>query len=377
MRTDHPHNNRIWQYDALRILACFSVLMLHSAAQCWYGLPIDSTDWLIANTYDGLVRFGVPVFVMISGALFLAPDRKYSLRKLYTHNILRLAAAYVVWAFIYAVWSVKVLPTEEQSVSLFLDYLAEPRYHLWFIPMLVGIYMLLPLLRLIVIGDNAVDKSAKPDSRKRYVEYFMLLFFVFQILPQTLLAVTGNERIINLLEVLPIGMVQGYLGYFFLGYYLAHMTPGLACRRWIYGLGLAAIPAGALASNFLSRRAGRANTLIYDSYSIFTMLGAAALFLLFRQMGRREKRDAEGMRRTKREPWAVLRGILREVSDCTMGIYLMHLLVMELLFHITGFYSGSLPLFAGIPLLALVCFCISLAITMVLRRIPRVGKYIC
>ena len=62
---------RLIHYDLLRIFAAFSVVMLHSAAQFWYSLDIYSTEWLIANSYDALFRFGVPIFVMISGALFL------------------------------------------------------------------------------------------------------------------------------------------------------------------------------------------------------------------------------------------------------------------------------------------------------------------
>ena len=62
--------------DVLRIIACFSVIMLHTSAQAWYSLPVDSGGFKIANSYDALFRFGVPVFVMISGALFLAPEKE-------------------------------------------------------------------------------------------------------------------------------------------------------------------------------------------------------------------------------------------------------------------------------------------------------------
>ena len=71
--------------DILRIVACFSVIMLHASAQPWYSLPVDGIGFKIANSYDALFRFGVPVFVMISGALFLAPDREITIKKLYWH----------------------------------------------------------------------------------------------------------------------------------------------------------------------------------------------------------------------------------------------------------------------------------------------------
>ena len=67
------NKERIIHYDLLRIVAAFSVVMLHSTAQYWYTLDIYSSEWIIANTYDAIFRFGVPIFVMMSGALLLNP----------------------------------------------------------------------------------------------------------------------------------------------------------------------------------------------------------------------------------------------------------------------------------------------------------------
>ena len=87
--------------DILRIVACFSVIMLHTSAQPWYNLPVDSMGFKIANSYDALFRFGVPVFVMISGALFLVPGKKMDVRRLYRHNIFRLVILYIFWSCLY------------------------------------------------------------------------------------------------------------------------------------------------------------------------------------------------------------------------------------------------------------------------------------
>ena len=81
---------RLLHFDILRIIAAFSVVMLHSAAQFWYDLPISDPNWIITNSYNALFRFGVPIFVMISGSLFLNPEREANIRKLFTHNITRI-----------------------------------------------------------------------------------------------------------------------------------------------------------------------------------------------------------------------------------------------------------------------------------------------
>ena len=64
-------NGRILYFDFLRIFATLAVMVLHVAAQNWYGTSVPSFEWQTFNFFDSIVRWGVPIFVMISGALFL------------------------------------------------------------------------------------------------------------------------------------------------------------------------------------------------------------------------------------------------------------------------------------------------------------------
>ena len=77
---------RILYFDYLRILAMFAVMLLHVASQFWYTTPTNTTEWQVCNIYDSLARFGVPIFVMISGALFLG--KKRPIKRIYQKNIL-------------------------------------------------------------------------------------------------------------------------------------------------------------------------------------------------------------------------------------------------------------------------------------------------
>ena len=62
---------RIIYFDYLRVLATMAVIFLHVAAQNWYNTDINTLNWHVFNIYDSIVRWGVPIFIMISGALFL------------------------------------------------------------------------------------------------------------------------------------------------------------------------------------------------------------------------------------------------------------------------------------------------------------------
>lgn len=63
--------DRIMYLDYLRVFATFGVVILHVSAQNWYVADINSFEWLVFHFFDSVVRWGVPVFVMISGTLFL------------------------------------------------------------------------------------------------------------------------------------------------------------------------------------------------------------------------------------------------------------------------------------------------------------------
>lgn len=67
---------RLWNLDILRIVSIAAVVIIHTASQYLGKLDVTSPYWEIFNFYDGIVRWAVPVFVMISGALFLNPAKE-------------------------------------------------------------------------------------------------------------------------------------------------------------------------------------------------------------------------------------------------------------------------------------------------------------
>ena len=73
-------------FDVLRVIAILAVIVLHVAVKPFGNTDVFSFTWEMANMWEGLVRWGVPVFVMISGALFLDPTREISFHKLYSKN---------------------------------------------------------------------------------------------------------------------------------------------------------------------------------------------------------------------------------------------------------------------------------------------------
>lgn len=339
--------------DVLRVIACFSVIMLHVSAQTWYDVPVESSAFKISNSYDALFRFGVPIFVMISGALFLAPERKVEIKKLYRRNILRLAVVYSFWSCLYGLLDCRDLAALQPGWKDIAKEMLMGRYHLWYLPMLIGIYMLLPVL-----------KSWLTHASRRNIEYFLGLFFVFQILSETIRALFPSDSVGYVLDLMKPELACSYVGYFVLGYYLVHIGIPEKYHKLLYAAALFGCVLNVCLGNDLAVRAGEPTGAIYDSYGLFTALISVGFFV-----GVKERFSGKTWN-SKAEV------IVRELSAATLGIYVMHVGMIEAL-SAHGIHSRMMPLLIGIPLLAVFYFVVCFVCSAVVRRIPLIGKYIC
>ena len=72
--------NYIEYFDWIRIYSSFGVIIIHVSAQNWYITFPGQYEWEVFNFYDSIVRWSVPEFFMISGALFLNNLKKILLK---------------------------------------------------------------------------------------------------------------------------------------------------------------------------------------------------------------------------------------------------------------------------------------------------------
>lgn len=344
---------RIISYDFLRIIGAFSVIMLHTSALFWYDYPLDSTRWFFANTYDALFRFGVPIFVMISGSLFLNPEKKLDIDRLYKHNIVRMLILYVIWSCLYGLYDCLFFDRANLTLNDVIKQMLGGRYHLWFLPMIIGIYMLLPILRTWV-----------KHATKEELEYFLLLFFVLQISKTTLLCFLRNPELNQILDSFSTEMVCSYVGYFVLGYYLDQIGIDEKYNKYLY----IAVPFCCVLNIVISYRQSlfyeEPNGSIYDSYGIFTFIIVIALYQFFTKTIKNHSFST------------VCETVVNEISQCTLGIYVLHIGFMEQ-FERMGYANLGIPSAIEVPLLAVLCFLCALLVSMLLRRIPKIGRYLC
>ncbi len=344
------NTNRNMAFDILRIISAISIVVMHISSQSVYSLQINSAGFNGAVIINSISHFGVPVFVMISGALFMHPDRKLDLKRLWLHNILRMFIIFILWSFIYGF--IDHLRYRGDIKELLWSCVIS-RNHLWFLPMIIGIYIILPIILRWV--RNAKEKE---------IRLFILLFFVFQIICETINAFEAAEIIAFALDYRNIEIICSYVGYFIIGHYIANIGLKDKTRKLIYVLGIIGCFAGtAVVFAFSILRNEPAVTLV-DSFSIFTFLYSVALFtFVYNLFGKKEYKG-----------W--LPSFISNVSKDTLGLYLSHLLIIEKI-TVFGDISKQMPVVSGIIVYTALVFIVGIAGSGLLRRIPFVGRYIC
>ena len=167
MPAEHFTRRRVIYFDILRIVASFFVVFVHLAAQHWADVDVSSRAWFAFNLYCTTGKWSVPIFVMISGALFLGRD--VSISAILKKNVARIATVFLFWSGCYAL---VYLVFRHAPLAVVLSQFITGHYHLWFLYMIVGLYLLIPLLRPIVQNETLT-------------RYFLLLAFIFTfLLPQ-------------------------------------------------------------------------------------------------------------------------------------------------------------------------------------------------
>lgn len=351
----HPTHD--YSLDLIRIFASFLVILIHTCAIHFYSLAPSSPEWQVFNFYDTLSRSCVPLFFMISGALFLSRKKPIDLPRFFSKNILHLFIIYIVWSFIYAVSiaGLSTLGTPEGFSSFLLSFL-HPKYHLWFLPAMIGVYLIAPFLQ-----------GAAQHWDGRYVSYFCVIFFLFNILINTfsLLSLVWENHFADITSWLngfsiPITFSAGY---FVLGYFLYHHPFRNVKSYLLIGAYLFVVLLSAYLNLLYGIYKNITSELLYGYTLLPAFCEAFLLFLLFRRIPVNRWSN-----RTK--------SAIAFVSKYTLGIYLLHPFVLERLNFNFGIKPLSFnPLFST-PLIALLTFLICLLITFLLKKIPYIGKYI-
>lgn len=214
-------------------------------------------------------------------------------------------------------------------------------YHLWFVYMIIGVYILLPFLKLIsdaVITDNKI------------AIYFILIWF------------SSNSLIvyypIQLLHELNLANIIGWPGYFILGFFLNNTKYLKKINRT---LSLSLYLLGSLITwvliwyNF--ELSPKSTYAAYEYFSPNVLIASTGAFLWFKQTN---------------IPY-IYQKTLKILGSVTFPIYFIHILVIAILTgknHGFAMTPNYLHPIIGISLIAMSTYLISLILCLCAKKIP-------
>ena len=348
-------NGRVFYLDILRVIACLSVIMIHTSAP-YVVKDIGTFNFWVGNIFDSLVRIGVPIFIMISGALMLDKNYEYETKKLIKH-IIRMIIFFIFWSVLYCVIfeiiDKVIINNGPLSIKNIFINIIEGHYHLWYIYMIIGLYLLVPLLRLWVY-----------DKNKKYVEYFIILSIIFTYIIPQIISIGSNYYAIfnnfnNILQnKLCLTYVGGYTTYFILGWYINNYE--IKYKKIIYALGLIGLIITILGTYFLSSTLGRPLQM-YGRLDINVLFQSIAVFVFI-------KTSFKNIKDNKNK-------IINSISKYSLGIYAIHVLILTYTYRIlesNGFNNSII----NIPLVFIISFLLSYLISFIFSKIPFLNKMV-
>lgn len=374
----------------MRVVACLMVMTVHSTEPFYIGgegariLTAMDARWVSMS--DTFVRACVPLFVVASS--YLQFPLHYSTGEFLRRRMLRVVVPFAVWTLVYALyWG----HAGENLSSLLLNF-NYAAGHLWFVYMLVGLYLLMPML-----------SPWAERVGKRELQFYLLLCLLTTLLPFVRAWAGGNPPVIygptgipnparyplwGEASWNPYGLFyyfSGFVGYMLLGLYLRRFvgplswlrTLAIALPAWLVGFAICylgflwAVEADAQGVYPVEGPTGMVaaweTTWINDTLSVALM--TIGWVLVFRKI------TSQG---------SFFRRILLPVSRASYGMYLCHMIVLAA---VSGWLrtalgtglDGQLGIWTTpvqILSTALLTFLVTALFCVAVQRIPRLGKWI-
>lgn len=338
--------------DILRVMATCAVVLLHTVTGVMDNAdmslyPLEQKIFLAVRD---LACWCVPVFLLISGYLFLNPGRELTFGQVIHKYCKRVLLALFLFGIPYAL--IEMAATEgslrrsmiRQSIVRVLR--GESWSHMWYLYLIFFLYLLTPAIRW---GLKRLPKAA-------VYGILAVLFVCSSILP-FFKALWGLS-----LWTLPGDSI--YLFYYLCGYLFA-------CReKWgskVFPMlsGLAVVLAAGMT---ISRAAGFPVQMAYN-YPFIVLL---ALCLFGAGLARERNRETEGQQQTAKKNTV----FWESATELCFAVYLIHPVFLNLAYKY--FNVTPLSFFVGVslPMFFLSTLLLSAACAWILWKIPLLRKYV-
>ena len=135
-------------FDVVRVFACVAVITAHVSTWVIYNNPsLENPQWWISNFFDAAMRWPVPVFIMVTGALLIPKARATTVQNFWRQRLPRVIVLAVSWSGIYVFIS-HFITHNLNHVGFMLAAMGDqPFYHLWYLYLAILLYILIPFVQ--------------------------------------------------------------------------------------------------------------------------------------------------------------------------------------------------------------------------------------
>lgn len=138
--------DRLSFIDILKIGATFAIVLLHvSALYVRMDAQLLNPSGTLPYIINSLTRVALPLFMMATGTLLLRDRYRFNLKNKFTF----IAKTYIFWSALYIcadqVLRLYVGDDLLSPAEMIVGWIRGP-YHFWYLQMLLGFYLLMPLL---------------------------------------------------------------------------------------------------------------------------------------------------------------------------------------------------------------------------------------
>lgn len=349
---------RLFWLDMLRALAACAVVMMHTltgAVDIMNTAAYEDGQWMLLIM--DMVTWCVPVFLMISGFLFLDPGKEIGFRKMVGKYGVRIVLALFLFGIPFSCMEL-ILAERTFRIGMLWDGLLmvltmRSWSHLWYLYLILLLYVLTPAFKWAL---------------KRIPYWMVVLGLACLLLGSSVMPFVNQFVQGAVLPVLPGEMV--YLFYYLFGYCLHREEQKVgASHMLVWGVGIL-IVLGEMVRYRLFR--GGSLQMAYNYpltviLSVGIMLFAMSLQQQFRQ---------NGWSLQKRR---VLRGgkkLIVGLSGLSFTIYLIHPVFLNVLYKVLHVTPVDYPVIISQPIFFAVTLLCSVISAWILNKITPLRKYV-
>lgn len=342
---------RNYPLDIARIVAVLMVVMIHCSTSFVANYQPFTVEFSFGNIFDSISRIGVPLFLMISGSLFLDEHREVTLKNILFKNVKSLAIITILWAIIYSAAYKFIFPLltgNTISVKSIIGSIINGHYHMWCLYLIIGLYIITPFLKKFVCKEN-----------KDMVLFFIIISLCVSFLTPVInaICVLGFDlSFINTwINKFHLNFFGGYIAYFLAGWYIVHIE---IKQKWlmyvIYFLSAVSLVAIVLYVHFTGDY-----TNAYQNISVPVFLYSVGVFLALNNI------NFNLSEKTAKK--------LEKLSKLTFGVYIIHVLILDMFIKLFPYSRyGALYIIVSFAVVVFVSFLVSYIVS----KIPVLKKII-